>query len=891
MLHEPVALAGRKILAYGGPVYDRNAGGFAPYEPVAWRYLSERGGDVYLEGTPGDGLYPHAALFVPAKVRVGMRWEAETDESGTARFTLEVKGREVAPTIYGPRATWTIDLFDARRPELRGTAYRFIEGRGPADVPGDGGEPRAITVGVVPLDGSVTTRPLPTLALRPLGGIASTGLATGGLVVRMLGTANAARDGKLLRVSVVALVPTINNSGGPYVPTTFTLTTAATCATWTPGGDLGATTDCYDPATTLVMPDGSMPQLTTRDVLPDLDDCTKGGRCAKYVLQGIYASAQGVKVLGTEPNAPQELLVGDHAPNPSVVGESLANPVPAGTGLIHLGFPTGVKYASDDGAGGANLFVTVSGRLGYAHLVAGPRVENAHFATELSGRLGIVSRPGGPELTRTTPDGTVEAIVASPNGVAIQPIGHVELPPGHWLAGALRHEGRLFVLTHSGYEGTAPQRAGGETNLAVSPGLGQFHAWETDGTLQPALPISPAIRGAIRATAVQADAQVCWPPGAGAGDTNPSSWKLGGKQPRAVVPRSDGNCVLLLRSEGDLDLDSEGAYAIEGPVPGSGRVAIGFAASVAARGEAQTTITPERGDALRPFATLKSGGFTTLKYRYGALGIVDGSSAIGRSFFQFPGGYLVDAAGNGIWGTDEQAANVLLCGETCRSFPLPEGTPLGSVTAIPLYAVPGGGVAIGRKIIMAPDGTVKPLPPIPQDFVVTAVFPDATTCGSTAAGSRECIGSDGVMRKINGALEQSDGSQVVVVPIRDRILYLLATSPAPAIARVDLATMTSTAIDVGLLGIDGATTAGAWKVEFDGDGTAFALFAANEGSGDARFALVRLDPAAPAAISTPGLAALAKAPAVGFVPEKSGFVAYSASGKIDGVPAFVRIQR
>lgn len=232
---EPVELEGEQVVPLASTRRGPTVHLGWPNEPAAWLYFSQDSdGNIWFRGQPREGLTPTPALFVPATVRVGMKWssgrveryeESFQDGTGVAndfvsepcanpdpraweghecdggRFTIEVTARRAEDTPYGIRPVWSFRVTDwramrplAERPYpdddvFDGVSFEieFIEGRGPRQWPGAASFEGAglSTTGLTPLEPWVAPEPLPAIELeplragQPLGGLARRTLARG----------------------------------------------------------------------------------------------------------------------------------------------------------------------------------------------------------------------------------------------------------------------------------------------------------------------------------------------------------------------------------------------------------------------------------------------------------------------------------------------------------------------------------------------------------------------------------------------------------------------------------------------------------------------------------------------------------------------------------------
>ncbi len=759
---------------------------------------------VFSAGSMNLGALPRAVLLVPAKVKLGMKWQSFTDGE-LPSITSTVTSVEIADTIFGPRRVWTISQFD----EVGMATYvtKFAEGRGPIEADGN-----VAVSSVLPLDAAPTLKTnvrLPLTALNAGAPLFTNFWATtASAVVDAAGKATIRVGGQMAWY--------MNTSGfGSFVlaPQTGCATTADGTAltagmTWADtGAGSGATSPLCPEASGALWKDGALEQIDVR-----ADGTSAGGKTGLHLLGNGMTEAFTIGV--DQYNASVWYLGGTpqgYGTDARVYGAELWRAW-VGAGPAQRVLVDSIEPSDDFGFaamfGDRLLGGSVVGtRISPLRLVAG--LPGAHLSTKLT--------PAGREHYMVTADGVVDRVRIGAGGdVTLERYAELELPAKHELVGVIPFSDHLLVLALAN---RAEWRAGSTSE----PKLGDVLAFSAPlptvpeaGTSRSDLP-----QNAITTEILGLDLKVCWPKAAGAAMT--SGWTLGGVAVSAIPSGADGSCVVLVRGKAAMQpMLSVGAFAAEGPIPGVGRVAIGLALP-----DTDPTLPLGKTEWLAP---LKSGGFTSVALHFGAgadvIGVPDSPTPVEASSLL---NRVPDAAGNGVWwpnathtsrlcGGMEPAA--VLTGETSRCIKAPAA---GSITG-----VIGGGGAIwtagSKKYLLFVDGTSSEVTGLTPGQVVSGALADGTVCGTEITGT-----SGGYAYAIFCA----KGGLVTTAPSDDATLVKLYGSWVPASAGfyalstaaqavyVDPATKTATPIDVSAL--EASMHGNALTTRIGSDGKLFAM--------------------------------------------------------------------
>lgn len=189
-------------------------------------WLVEREEGLFLIGGPRDGELEVPVLMVPSEVRSGMEWSVDVNADGDADYWFLVSDRqEAAPTILGPRTTWTISLVgEARQVVVERT---YAEGLGiiGLEYTTSNGSPAIFTLTDVvipadPADGAGLPDARPSLVLEPVEG--TEGPLSFGRDGHHLSVLQPADDGE-------SLVQVVGDGFKELGLHTFVRTTQATC--------------------------------------------------------------------------------------------------------------------------------------------------------------------------------------------------------------------------------------------------------------------------------------------------------------------------------------------------------------------------------------------------------------------------------------------------------------------------------------------------------------------------------------------------------------------------------------------------------------------------------------------------------------------------------------
>lgn len=594
-----------------------------PSEPARWAYFSQDDeGNVFFRGQPREGLLKTPALLIPAKVRVGMKWDTSTAgryeellagqdidyarcvlpseglhpghscSENNPRFTVEVSDRSVEDTMFGRLPVWTFLITDWRQLDLVGDAYwpddditdgksftlRLVEGRGPLSSPIFTGDSSFGTI-VVPLADSLPTQPLPTLQLEADPTFEAfdghhLGVSASGYLLPELGS-----------------TPVVASTGRGVGYATDGVEGFTVSDWYFPGQDYctapnsASTEDCFNGAGIVISADGS----TSRTY-----DYVSGGRpdWAGEVV-GMYEGAKN-ELLGLirYPVWGYGIRRSPISSEPQWVALEDAQSqdfIPLWPSSVIEDGNQGQLYPKviDDNL--ALLAHTQNGFITYAKFDEAMRTTRLdHLAYPAFMDFNVMSLPGERTMLLTTFAGRIEEVETHADGIRLVALGDVDLPDGHFMVGAVRVDDELYVYTQEGFIGLDSWYDRGffvcddckGVDRSHWPILGTTHRWKVAlGSVPEGERPSP-IWG-VTARREGHDMIVCWPPGHPKPDKE--TWTLGGHVPLRVSSVGDEDrCLLLSRDLMIPDtLALASAWTVEGDLPGYGRVAIGMTGDAA----------------------------------------------------------------------------------------------------------------------------------------------------------------------------------------------------------------------------------------------------------------------------------------------------------------------
>ncbi len=933
-----------------------------PSEPAFYRYLAEDAEGLWFFGQPKEGLLDAGALLVPREVKVGMKWTSRVD--GDARFTVEVTGRETQETNFGPRTVWTLAIADERRfwyegPDLADsprrtgatTVMRFAEGRGPiSDNPlfgtgmtTDGGLADHL---VVPLGDAAAPVTAPAAGLRPIGGGAR--VFENFLPIAAGAYPDPSGDGStILAVRGFgmffgqAFAGDMDNGAGGGA--TSTEDHALRCARLR--GDtieaLAATDERCAAADGLLVT-----RAGETHVLPSFSHgiplfeqhCPVGsGSCIPRVhfFRGLLEGDDGRPLAlswSVEGRAapPGSVSIGRYEPD-FYVENTLSYPDGFETWPTVLPFlgirpHFGAGPASfnktfwwlrrlDDGhialADVGGLSGGDTGRIAFSRLEAIPRAAGEHYAFPAMEVQSAVATPGGHEYFLFGYEGLLRRVHLARDGIELEAVAQLAPPEGDFLSAAFVVGDEVIALSQRDMKGADPWFTEGGIDRTHFTSSGDVYAWRAPLPAAGARARPSPIFG-VEAQVFDKDVRVCWAPGGGPADED--SFTLGGAAPAAVIEH--GPCVLLVRAapESHEAPLRPGAWAIEGEVPGAGRVAIALSPDVwrskhFGKGwEHPRGFDHAGGEPALVGAPLAGGGMVSTLGVFGP-GLISGTD---ENATRGGGRAARDAAGHGLWTYRPQWSlhGVSLLhrdGETVVDLePYVAAKQLGGTRVYDVWPIPvvGGGVLVG-DLLVRPDGGVTDLPvpafrdPGNAQFVPRVALADGTVCASVQdagdSGHTEtmftCVAPDGTAR--------STPHDLAYHPVEPGPWAATASAAWTAIAdehgalrvmRVDLATLERT--DVALPGVPAGSKA---RVRHDARGTPYFLFTSEGGT----HALFRLEDGGPAPIDVPELALMRGSVDVDVVVDEALFLLVSlnhrppleAESLTDDPPDVLRVPR
>ncbi len=619
----PVEIDGETVLPLATSARGPAESNGLPSEPARWAYLSQDDdGNVFFRGQPREGLLKTPALLIPAKVRVGMKWDTSTAgrykdtlagqsidykrcvqasrglhvghscSKNNPRFTVEVSDRSVEDTMFGRLPVWTFLITDWRQLDFVGDAFwpddditdgksftlRLVEGRGPLNSPIFGYNSSFGTI-VVPLADSLPTQPLPRLQLEADPTFSAfegnhLGVSASGYLLPELGSA------PVITSTGRAMGWVIDGIEGFAVGDWFfpeqDYCTAPSSA---------SKEDCFNGAGIVISADGSNSRTY---------DYVSGGRPDwAGVVVGMYEESNN-ELMGLIRHP-----VWGYGLRRSPISNELQwvaledtqsqDFIPQWPSSVIEDRNQGQLYPQviDDNL--ALLSHTKHGFITYANFdEAAHTTRLDHLAYPALMDFNVMSLPGRHTILLTTFAGRIEEVETHADGIRLVPLGDVDVPDGHFMVGAVRVDNELYVYTQEGFIGLDSWYDRGffacdsckGVERSNSPILGTTHRWKVTLGSRPDGERPAPIWG-VTARREGHDMVVCWPPGHPAPDKN--SWTLGGHKPRRVSTVGDEDrCLLLSRDLMIPDtLALASAWTVEGDLPGYGRVAMGMTAGAA----------------------------------------------------------------------------------------------------------------------------------------------------------------------------------------------------------------------------------------------------------------------------------------------------------------------
>lgn len=566
---------GEDVLPFATPGKTLGAIAHRPNEPAIMTFLSKGADGILDHGHLRQTYEPE--LLLPDKVRVGMKW---VSHDGAREF--EIIDRTERDTLFGPLPVWTLRMYDSRQdflafadtdPQLQRGSWidvSFVEGYGPEDIAFDfrGTPSPQVAYTVVPLEDRPSPRP-ERIALESLDDFDAP------LVIENMHAVELAPGLYTLSMHGVGFV--FSNPGGGVGGMFF-------------GGWSNASLD-YDAQARAISPaarglgnglavlpssNGEFVGMKTSGEQPvSEENCGANGELkCPFTVVGLLENEDGVieYVLRKNDSTREPgLFLRTRVDNERYLG-SVFGPMRLSSNLI--------VTASDPEGGHTFIGTRTDG------LLASARWDGSSIAAvsgQTEGTFGAVTRAGSREFYDVSPDGRLARLDIADGLIERVVLGDLEVPEGHFVEGAVVIEDRILVVTNSGFEGVdGVIEDDVRLNLGISPVPGKHHIFTAK------LP-GKTVAGEHAAAGIwvephQADMLVCWDPAFG--ESSLEGWRLGGEPASAIRVGARGECVLLVRgatSRGDRR--TQGAYRVEGDVPGAGKVMIGVNREWADRGE------------------------------------------------------------------------------------------------------------------------------------------------------------------------------------------------------------------------------------------------------------------------------------------------------------------
>ena len=730
-----------------------------------WPLLVVRKGAIYGLGT----TYHRAAtpiLVVPATVRVGMKWETRT-AGGALLFSGSVDSRESTETSFGTRVVWGVSLAVGGPAEMIDNSYpyplrefagvspgRLIEGMGPdrEDV-------------VVPLDSQDISPPTVSLAASPLGSGPMMEVDELGFITTYISASiEPTRQGGLPVVKVRGLVPFYRPPG------LFIYDVAEGCGVLKggvledlPGGEPNAVglTPCPDGAAVV---GGS--QIRDVDggrstgIVVEAPPCFPPGPCPPlvrlntYSLDGIFATpGGGVRVLAQGDNG---FVLGDYDPAgpPGILPERAArgfDRINAGAPLGWLLGTRGLQARPPEKGAPLSWITAGSGdRLGVAQFrlddrlfwyrLEGGQVRAAHASAPMPMR-SVTASPDGRVTLSLSPDGRVDRVDVTVDGIEVRPLGRVALPAGSWLAGGFVQGGDLIAVVQRGFVRSL--------GAAFDPPPILGAPWLYRVALPAGAPVAapPAVFG-VRSAWLDDDVLVCWRDPAAGGAADLTGWTLRGRPPLGVLPvagKAGETCVLVAH---DPEVTGVKVPGVEAKLPGVGRVLL-------VPSTVERLRTPRPPSFAGYFDVLAAAGDDLFishaenGFEYGDLGLPQSTRAASAPA---PPDSAVTPDNHGRWAVAPDPG----CGDCAQASYIKGGMTVRTVMLADAQArmvsAYNDGSAVARVkttlVRIAADGSTTTVAPIAAaGGDVAASFVSRTGAACSFAGSAVlCRGADGVVR-------------------------------------------------------------------------------------------------------------------------------------------------
>jgi len=739
-----------------------------------WLAESEEG--LFLVGSPRDGELDVPVLMVPSQVRLGMEWAVDVNDDGDDDYWFRVTDRqEDAPTLLGPRTTWTISLVGEQNLVLVDRTYAEGLGLIRLSYTTTLGLPAVSTVTDVVLTsgadaGAGLPDARPALSLEPLEG--PDGQLSFGRDGHHLSVLQPGDDGR----SIVQVV----GDGFEYVDASQVRpTTRGTCVETTDAPLLGrvegrviewtaesapwlerlppgclrrvvstgdrSLDDIASDASASLIDDGELVALrvTEKGALSD-----EGIGDDRYLL--LFRDDEGrvrtVRHHSVDDDQRvrdwEERMLGPDTPIPELEPARRAfdgwggwTRTRLGRWDWHLGDdPMRLLYPTDrEGDRLPVLAFGYDGLLTRSEYAIQGRWEDPWPAGAVAGTsVSVRTAPRRREALVTSMDGVIDRLTIGSDGEIVQErVGTVVLPAGHRLAGAARVAGfgpvqageRLIIATSD----HAPISEYPEADSRLFEG--STWLWSTTIDRADGRAVDPP---GVSAQAAGRDLVVCWP---GGGSVEREGWTLGGAPAAAVIPIHD-QCALVVRDLDDAMATPQlGAWAATGTVPGVGAVEIGLTADPAQPWQAWDlgfVGTDWNGDSTH-HTPLSDGGFATVASEHAPGGVLWGQAggstpSLGSEIGYDAGQIVSSIGGHGFWQVlppDSERPNLYLQGRAMGSFEA------DAITAI----TEAGGVWIvetdGTCTAVEPSGDTDTCPIDALDSALhpSVVLRDGTVCG------------------------------------------------------------------------------------------------------------------------------------------------------------------
>lgn len=852
----PVEFQGGSFLTIGHAAWEGFYLRSHPSEPAYWNFVRQDAeGAIWLHGKPRAGLFERPLLWLPGTVRVGMKWESSA--GGVRVLAGEVISREVKETPFGERPVWGVRLTDYRSRDWstangypddalsmgRDFFATFVEGRGPLTQSpfrvafSKGGAPASdleARLAFVPLEGTPPETGPPTLSLTPLNGGAPVHARRG--LTKHASAYTDPDDPESLIVTLIVRDDLIGPSDFDQGGAVFGADENETLAACFRIGPSGEAVDLNVDHGDLCVPGSALTLATDGEITgtrvqsngtPKRCGGDAVGGFASCTLRGTYEGADGqLRALATSNSK-----VGQVRPH----GYWIASPapVPAGPDVSRIegwiSHATPGSYSTLDDLGSYPLWIEepTAGLLrtvkSAARLSSGTHDLTTGRSDTLdayprTGSVNVHSYPGGRTITMVSLGGLVQRVVPLDDALGIETLGDIEAPPGEFVTAALMHDDGLLVFTQRGFAGVDAWYRDEGIDYAVQTDFGEVMLYRAALPKQQQAPPPPERLWSLSGMRSGRDAVVCWDAPA---KTVDDGWTLGGVDATARL-EADGHCVLLIRGEGDgVDLASPSAWTVEGPVPDSGRVAIG--GLHAAPDGFPFDLDPlwvEGGSSdvvngRESFGPVRDGFFGTRARAVGPHGVRARRNSLAYEFIRPHwlgdiyyagrlGEWAFDIGGHGLWAirwSVEAGNDDMLIGRLDNSRTLAiDATTARELTELSTRRQ-GGGAFVRRRTIdgtdmlsIAPTGefTARPLPPHDASFMLQ----DDSVCGAVA-GILTCTSAAGVQAEVGAVRGQLDAAMFRPT---GSIYFPVAAGPSDGSAVLERFTDVNSPIEV--LGVD-----------------------------------------------------------------------------------------